>query len=69
MGQFEEVISSNAKQVPTISHCIDDIFLVWTGTRIELNKLMLDINVHPSIKIKFDYQSSELEVSFLDTNT
>ena len=45
---------------------IDDIFLIWTGTKEELEKLMNHLNkIHPSIK--FDYENSNKEINFLDT--
>ena len=45
---------------------IDDIFLIWTGTLDESNKVIVNINkVYPSTKFAFSY--SKDSVNFLDT--
>ena len=45
---------------------IVNIFLIWTGTLVELNKFIAKIKkVYPSIKFDFNYSSNS--VNFLDT--
>jgi len=44
---------------------IDDIFMIWKGTRASLDQLLKDLNqIHPTIK--FDYEISSDKVNFLD---
>ena len=50
----------------TYSRYIDDIFLIWTGTKNELNQFFKDLSKkHPTIK--FDYKVSKNCIVFLDT--
>ena len=45
---------------------IDDIFLIWNGTKTEFDNFLKKINeCHPSIK--FEYEMSKTEINFLDT--
>ena len=45
---------------------IDDIFLIWNGTKTEFDDFFKKINeCHPSIK--FEYEMSKTEINFLDT--
>ena len=45
---------------------INDIFLIWTRTKNELDQFFKDLNKkHPSIK--FDYKASKDCIVFLDT--
>ena len=45
---------------------IDDIFLIWNGTKTEFDNFLKKINeCHPSIK--FEYEMSKTEITFLDT--
>ena len=45
---------------------IDDIFLIWNGTKTEFDNFLKKINeCHPSIK--FECEMSKTEISFLDT--
>ena len=45
---------------------IDDIFLIWTGTKNEFDQFFKDLNEkHPSIK--FVYKASKDRIVFLDT--
>ena len=45
---------------------INDIFLIWNGTKTEFDKFFKKINeCHPSIK--FEYEMSQTEINFLDT--
>ena len=45
---------------------IDDIFLIWNGTKTEFDNFLKKINeCHPSIK--FEYEISKTEINFLDT--
>ena len=45
---------------------IDDIFLIWTGSKTDLVKILNDLNAkHPSIK--FEYKILKERISFLDT--
>ena len=68
MGRFE-----HDKIYPLIENLchvylryIDDIFMTWAGSTEEFNQFMEKLNsCHPSIK--FDYEISDTEISFLDT--
>ena len=70
MGYFEEKFI-----YPLIAHLssfyvryIDDVFLIWTGSIEQFEQFIQDLNKkHPTIK--FDYQISKKEVTFLDTVT
>ena len=68
MGKFEETFFYpliNKKSLLYLRYIVD-IFLIWTGTKEELDKLMNHLNkIHPSIK--FDYENSNKEINFLDT--
>ena len=45
---------------------MDDIFLIWNGTKTEFDNFLKKINeCHPSIK--FEYEMSQTEINFLDT--
>ena len=65
MGKYEETHIYpliNKKSLLYLRY-IDDIFLIWTGTKEELEKLMNHLNkIHPSIK--FDYENSNKEINF-----
>ena len=45
---------------------IDDIFLIWTGTKNELVQFFKDLN-KKHLSIKFDYKASKDRIVFLDT--
>ena len=48
-------------------HFIDDIFLIWSGTKTEFDDFFKKINeCHPSIK--FEYEMPKTEINFLDDN-
>lgn len=66
VGMFQEnyvchLIYENSKLFQDIV-----IFLIWTGTLIELNKFITKIN-HVHLSIKFDFCYSSNDVNFLDT--
>ena len=68
MGMFEEryIYPLLEKISNFYLRFIDDIFLIWTGTRDQLMKFKQQINeIHPSIK--FDFNFSNKEINFLDT--
>ena len=45
---------------------IDDIFLIWNGTKTEFDNFLKKINeCHPSIKS--EYEMSQTEINFLDS--
>ena len=45
---------------------IDDIFLIWNGTKAEFDNFLKKIKgCHPSIKSKYDM--TKTEINFLDT--
>ena len=45
---------------------IDDIFLIWNGTKTEFDNFLKQFNErHP--RIKFEYENSKTEINFLDT--
>ena len=47
-------------------HFIDDVFLIWNGTKTEFDNNLKKINeCHPSIK--FECEMSKTEISFLVT--
>ena len=42
---------------------IDDLFMIWTGSEQELLNFMSDLNKrHPSIKFKFKYSQTKIDV-------
>ena len=45
---------------------IDDIFLIWTGAKNELDQFFKDLN-KKNLSIKFDYKASKNHIMFLDT--
>jgi len=47
---------------------IDDILLIWTGSKEELKEFLAFINsIHPTIKFTADYDFQTKTVAFLDT--
>ena len=44
---------------------IDDIFLIWNGTKTEFDNFFKKTECHPSIK--FEYEISKTEINFLNT--
>ena len=47
-------------------HFIDNILLIWNGTKTEFDSFLKKINeYHPSIK--YEYEMSKTEFNFLDT--
>ena len=68
MGKFEEQFIYPAIRGlhKLYLRYIDDIFIIWTGTKERFKEFMKEVNLrHPSIK--FDHNISNKEVSFLDT--
>ena len=68
MGWFEEkfifLLLTNLSD--SYLRFIDDIFLIWNGTKTEFDNFLKKINeCHPSIK--FEYEMSKTEIHFLDT--
>ena len=68
MGKFKETCLY--PKLKDLCNCylryIDDIFIIWTGTKHQFEELISDINnCHPTIK--FDYEIHATEVNFLDT--
>ena len=68
MAHFEEIFiypRINGKSLLYLRY-IDDIFLIWKGSKQELESFIAEINsVHKSIK--FDVNFSKTTVNFLDT--
>ena len=66
MGKLEEKLKEFGKQhIMLCKRFIDDIFVIWTGSTSEFTIYMTNINqIHPTIK--FTYESSETELTFLD---
>ena len=63
---FEEKFPLLANLSDFYLRFIDDIFLIWNGTKTEFDDFFKKINeCHPSIK--FEYEMSKTEISFLDT--
>ena len=68
MGNFEDKLTypKIENEYACYHRFIDDIFMIWTGTEEEFLSFFEDINrQHKSIK--FDYNYSKSEISFLDT--
>ncbi len=67
MGDFESKhVYTYPKQPFTWFRFIDDIFIIWTHGRAELDKFVTHLNqVHPTLK--FTCTSSTTQVSFLGT--
>ena len=68
MGSFEDkfIYPKIENKYGGYHGLIDDIFMMWTGTEEEVLSFIEDINrQHKSIK--FDYNYSKSEISFLDT--
>ena len=68
MGWFEEkfIFPLLTKLSNFYLRFIDDIFLVWNGTKTEVDNFLKKIKeCHPSIK--FEYEMSQTEINFLDT--
>ena len=63
MGMIETKMTN--KHIKIWKRFIDDIFLIWTGTKEELEIYMKTINqIHNTIK--FTYEASDKELTFLD---
>ena len=66
VGWFEEKFPLLANLSDFYLRFIDDIFLIWNGTKTEFDDFFKKINeCHPSIK--FEYEMSKTGISFLDT--
>ena len=68
MGWFEEkfIFPLLTNSSDFYLRFIDDIFLIWNGTKTEFDNFLKKINeCHPSIK--FEYEMSKTEINFLDT--
>ena len=68
MGQFEEksIFPLLTNFSDFYLRFIDEIFLIWNGTKTEFDNFLNKINeYHPSTK--FEYEMSETEINFLDT--
>ena len=68
MGWFEEkfIFPLLTKLSNFYLRFIDDIFLVWNGTKTEVDNFLKKIKeCHPSIK--FEYEMSQTEINFLET--
>ena len=67
MGDFgRRFVYTQASQPLLWAQFIDDIFVIWTHGREKLHKFISDINDCLS-EIKFTYEISGKEISFLDT--
>ena len=66
MGKLEEHLLHLAqKHIHTWKRFIDDIFIIWTGTKSEFEQYMHTINqIHQTIK--FTHEISDTELTFLD---
>ena len=66
MGNLEPKLQTEGKgEILIWKRFIDDIFIVWTGTKEPFLSFMGKINTHHPT-IKFTYESSETEITFLD---
>ena len=64
MGKLENKL--NNRHIHTWKRYIDDIFIIWTGNKSELETYISHINtVHQTLK--FTYEAHENELVFLDT--
>ena len=66
MGKLEEKLKDFGKPYIVLwKRFIDDIFVIWTGSKSEFITYMKKINqIHNTIK--FTYELSETELTFLD---
>ena len=66
MGSLEPTLFSLGQpHINMWKRFIDDIFLLWTGSPDQLKSFTSQINtIHPTIK--FTYEQSEKELTFLD---
>ena len=66
MGSIEPRLKNlGLDKIHTWKRCIDDIFVIWLGSNEESTTLISKINqVHPTIK--FTYEHSDSELTFLD---
>ena len=68
MGDFEEkhIYPFNNQYSTVYLRYIDDIFMIWKGTKEQLDNFNKDLNEkHPTIK--FEFEISQKQVNFLDT--
>ena len=72
---YANIFMANFKQntsIHTLKRCllylryIDDIFMIWKGTKTELMTFIKDLN-EKHRTIKFDFQVSPRKIAFLDT--
>ena len=64
VGKLEEKLKEFGKQhIMLWKRFIDDIFVIWTGSTSEFTTYIIN-EIHPTIK--FTYESSETELTFLD---
>ena len=66
MGKIEKQLQNLGKpHIHTWKRFIDDIFVIWTGSKEDFHTYMEQINqIHDTIK--FTYEASNTEVTFLD---
>ena len=65
MGKLEEHLYLAQKHIHTWKRFIDDIFIIWTGTKSEFEQYMHTINqIHQTIK--FAHEISDTQLTFLD---
>ena len=69
MGKLEEQLNDLGKSHMKLwKRFIDDIFVIWTGSKSEFITFMTKINqIHNTIK--FTHELSETELTFLDNVT
>jgi hypothetical protein len=61
-------VTENLNYIHFYKRFIDDIFIIWTGSKEDLNLFMSKINdLHKSIKFTCDYDLSKRSTTFLDT--
>ena len=67
MGKFEETFIYPYIQNVCILYLryIDDLFLIWTGTKEQFKDFVTNLNSQHS-SIKFSYQISDKSIDFLD---
>ena len=69
MNNFEEtwIYRLTGKKSYFYKRFIDDIFILWNGTREQLNEFIKQINtLHPTIKFEANYSFNS--INFLDTH-
>jgi hypothetical protein len=72
MAEIDEKIKkygiiNNQHMIHFYKRYIDDIFIIWTGSKSQFEKFMKDINIlHPTIKFTSEHNSKDKSTTYLD---